>query len=178
MSETTQQMEDRWLLLVSATNPKTGLRVTETDLKYARECHALRVVIEERKAAEASRPQISQTQLDQLAWLDRLQGAKDPSGRRIFDDQSLRGQKFRANVFAMQAKIHAGESLPQEMLDRTAAEIAKQHVTLPERVHAPQQAAIVGKLQSESALPRLPPASFNPTALQQPTITTFIKGSK
>jgi hypothetical protein len=143
--ETIKQMEDRWLVLMAARDPKTNERIAERDLHYAAECQALRVQIEERKAAETARPQISAEQLRQLEWLDRLQGARltkttwdAKTGKattevlgRAMDDPSPRGSQFRENVEQARIRVYAGQALTAEQIAATEANITAQGVALP-----------------------------------------------
>jgi len=105
MTETIQDMENRWTGLMAARygagHPRAGERMTDVDAKYAREVFALGVQISERKAAEAAQPQINQ---DQLAWLEQAQGATDKDGKRLYQPGSV----YQQNLEAARKKVLEG----------------------------------------------------------------------
>lgn len=117
MSESIQEMENRWALLVSAKDQRTGVRITDTDAKYARECMALRVQIEERKKAEASGPQINP---QQLAWLNRLAGATDKNGQPLIKPGDPKTAETARRLFNMRIRHANGEDLSAEMAQTEA----------------------------------------------------------
>jgi hypothetical protein len=95
MSETIQEMENRWAALMAARygkdHPRSGERITDVDAKYARDVFVLGVQIDGLKKAAQAQPQINQAQLD---WLNQAQGATDKNGRRLYQP----GTVFQKNV--------------------------------------------------------------------------------
>ncbi|HEX4268434.1 MAG TPA: hypothetical protein VHY36_11140 [Steroidobacteraceae bacterium] len=153
-----EQKEDHWTVLMAAVDPRTGRRVADGDVEYQRVCHRMRVDIETQKAAQASAPPTING--DQLAYLDRLQGAKDAAGRRLYDDMGLKGQQFRANLTHARVRVMSGQPID---LTKTAAEVAAQGVKLPEQVHAPQMSQADRVRHAEQGGKSLPPPTyFNP----------------
>ena len=174
MTESIKDLENRWHLLMAATNPKTGQRVYETNLQYQRECHALRTQIESLKAAEAvaaSRAQISPAQIAQLEYLDRLQGARDKDGKRVWSDLSPKGQQFRANVDQARQKIYLGGTLSDAQLAATQAVVEAQGATVPEpvapRVLTARERQIAAESSAGPGTNMPPPHHYVPLA--QPT---------
>ncbi len=176
--ETVREMENRWHLMMAATDPKTGRRVAESDLRYAADCHKLRVEIEDRKAAETARPQISPTQLDQLAWLDRLQAARytGDDGKvlgRVVDDPTPKGSKFRQNVELARQRIYAGGTLTSEQIAATEASIGSQKVAVPEpsapRVLSEREMRLAAEGSAGPGTNMPPPSHYHTAALLQRT---------
>jgi hypothetical protein len=134
MSETLKEMSDRWAILMSATDPKTGVRMCERDAKFARDTFALGVAIEERKAAEAPGAQIAEHQRKQLAWLERAQGARDKDGKRL-TEQSIHGTAhstdFARNLDKARAILLEGKALPSAYIAETERWVADQGGNLP-----------------------------------------------
>lgn len=133
MSEQTlKQMEDDWYLKMAARygkdHPRSGERIFECDGKYMREVTALAVQIEQRKTAEASRPQINQ---DQLNWLNRVQAATDKDGKRPAQEISQKGTQLRKNLDDARQDVFGGKPLSAELIAGTEAEFARQGVTMP-----------------------------------------------
>lgn len=119
MSETIQEMENRWTGLMAARygtgHRQAGERIYEVDGKYAREVTALGVQIAERKAAEG--PQGVQINREQLIWLERAQGAmsiekRDPKNPEIVLEPSRRltevNPKYARNLAAARTKVFEG----------------------------------------------------------------------
>lgn len=112
--ETIKQMKDRWTLLLAAKHAdgvNKGRLVTETDPKYAREVFALGVQISEREAAENARPQISPRQLEQLQWLDRLEGARDKDGIVVSQTISEDATRFRKSLHEARTHVLEGRDI-------------------------------------------------------------------
>jgi hypothetical protein len=105
MSESIQEMENRWAGLMAARygadHPRAGERINDVDAKYAREVFALAVQIDGLKKAAASQPQINHAQLE---WLNQAQGATDKDGKRLYQP----GSKFAENIQAARAKVLEG----------------------------------------------------------------------
>jgi hypothetical protein len=174
--ETTKQMEDRWLVLMAARDPKTNERIAERDLHYAAECQALRVQIEERKAAETARPQISAEQLRQLEWLDRLQGTRGKDGKRVHDDMSWRGDEFRGNVDRARRLLYSGQTLTQEQITATEARATERGETIPEPSAAREPTLREKQLAAEGAHgPGMPPPHHYAPLLQATSTKQAVK---
>jgi hypothetical protein len=118
-------MEERWLSMMSAKD-ESGRRRYEYDLNFQKECHALRVQIEELKASESRAPVLSDVQIAQLNWLDRVQGAKDANGKRIAADISQKGQIFARNIDQARQRIYQGGTLSTEQINNTLAQCVAQ----------------------------------------------------
>lgn len=140
-TETLKEMEDRWLVLMAATDPKSGERIYARDLKYAREVTALRVQIEDRKAAEPARPQISEQQLKQLAWLDRAMYATDKNGKRRYQEMTPQGTTFRKNITNLRQSVLNGQPLPASVVENTERDFAEKGITMPDSAPGLQLAA-------------------------------------
>lgn len=153
--ETIESMENRWALLMAARNQK-GERIHDIDVKYQRECMALRVQIEERKAAEAKRPQISKTQLEQLQWLDRLRGTRDAEGRPLLLDKGQKGTTFRENIYNVQRRLDRGEDISGDIA-ATERELTAQKLALP--APAVDQSAVIQQRAANHLGGYMPPAT-------------------
>lgn len=134
MSESIQEMEDRWTLAnvarYDANHPKAGQRIVDADPKYAREVFALRTQIEERKQVETPGPQINQQQLDQLNWLQRVRVAKGSDGKPLVLDRTPAGSSFRLNVHRAEQRIGAGESI-NDLIAGTERDFTAKGITMP-----------------------------------------------
>jgi hypothetical protein len=106
-----KEMTDRFAVMMAATYPQghrfAGRRVYEVDGKYQREVMALAVEIEQAKEAEAAKPQINE---GQLAWLNRLQGATDKSGQRLYQN----GSDYKRKLDKLRERAFNGEDLTAE----------------------------------------------------------------
>lgn len=145
--ETTVQMEHRWALLMAARDSRTGVRLHDTDLNYQRECMALRTQIEERKAAEAGRPQINSRQLEQLQWLEDARrtmtaevrdkdGNVVESSKPLMLEMSERGSKFRSFIDQSARVIASGGDI-SKTIENTARDMQARGMTL--QAPAPQR---------------------------------------
>ena len=161
--ETLKQMQDRHALLMAARDPRTNERIFERDKKYAREVFALGVQIEERKAAEAARPQINQQQLEQIAWLNRLRGVRDADGKPLLFDTGPNGRTFRTKLDRAQAAIERGEDITP-LITATTNDMAARKLTLP--APAVDQSAIVQQRAASRSGGYLPPAPATVSASQ------------
>jgi hypothetical protein len=133
MSESIQEMENQWALNMAAryqVGPKAGQRVVDCDPHAARDAFALRTRIEELKAVEAAKPQISQTQLDQLNWLTRARAAKTSDGKPLVLDPTTRGSDFRLNLDRAQRGVESGQSI-SDLIANTERDCAVRGVTIP-----------------------------------------------
>jgi hypothetical protein len=104
MSETIQEMEGRWALAMAARygdgHRLAGQRIVDVDAVEARKVFALGTQIQERKAAEASRPQIN---IEQLNWLNAAQGATK-NGKRLYEP----GSQYQRSVDAARKTVLDG----------------------------------------------------------------------
>jgi hypothetical protein len=125
-----KELEDRWAVQMAAVYPPghrhAGQRVFEVDQKYARATTALRVQIEELRAAEAARPQINAAQ---LAWLNRAQAAVDKTGKRLYQPGSV----YERNVNAASAKVREGGDISGTIASTERA-VAEMEGSIPERI--------------------------------------------
>ena len=173
MSESLKDMKDRWAILLAAT--QNGVRVYERNLHYAKEVNQLGVQIAEREAAEVARPQINATQLEQLAWIDRMQAVRDINGRRLTDSNF----EFAQRVDKARARIYAGENLPQTLISNTEADIVRIKATTPEVVERSEPT--IAERQKAAEQSRGPGLSINATppshyvAPVQPTSARVVK---
>jgi hypothetical protein len=156
-TETIQEMEHRWLMLMEAVDIKSGVRRFERDAKYARDVHALRVQIEERKAAEVSQPKIN---VDMLRWIDRVQGATTKDGKRLAAETSPAGTATRIKLERARAQVLSGQSLSAETIAATEADLKAAGAELPAVDPTPKHYR-----------PLLPPAVDTTPVLPQPMIT-------
>lgn len=127
-TETLQQMKDRWALLMAATHsdgPNKGRRVFETDPKYARDVTALSVQIAEREQAEASRPQLSEFQAQQLAWLGRAEGARDKSGAVVSQQMTEHATAYRRSLHQARTAIFEGRDISSSIASTERDMVAK-----------------------------------------------------
>lgn len=154
-TETLQEMENRWALLMAATYSEgrfKGERVSNRDPKYARETTALRVQIEERRAAEIARPQISAQQLAQLEQLDVIQNARDKQGKPLGMEMSERGSRFRQNLHTARQHVLEGRDITQT-LAKTESTLKEQGGTLPTLMPRPKSATDhLGNLTGDARL--------------------------
>jgi hypothetical protein len=124
MSETLKELENRILVLRSATNAK-GARLTEYDPKYAREVFALQVQLAERTKVEA--PQGPKIHPDQLHGINRVEMMRDNQDLQLnqrasaaIDPASIPrndkgeaigpGKRYVETQPAVRAKLHAAST--------------------------------------------------------------------
>ena len=112
---TAKELRDQWSLLMAAEypagHPKAFKRRFEHDPAYAREVTKLGVQVAEAQEAERSRPQLSETQAQELAWLDRATGAKDKSGVVISQEMSERGTAYRSKLHRQRQHVLEGRDI-------------------------------------------------------------------
>lgn len=148
---TLKEMEDQWALQMAATDPKTGKRIVETDPKYARAVFALGVKIEEMRKAEASQPQLSDFQIQQLQWLERAQGARDKSGAVVSQEMSAAATAYRKSLHQAQTAVFEGRDI-SSTIATTERDMAEKGWTLgtPAKPSSPGQVLIPSNLQTGS----------------------------
>jgi hypothetical protein len=131
-TETLRELQDRILVLNSATNAK-GQRLALVDHKFKTELFQLRVQLADREKAELPQgPQINRNQLHgfnpvdhayadpakqaDLKLLDRAQGAKDPkTGKRYAETNP----QFNHNLQNARVAIFEGKALPAGLVAST-----------------------------------------------------------
>lgn len=115
---TLQELENKWALMMAAVDPRTGERVADRDLKYRREAFALRVQIEERKAAEAKRVEVSPNQNAQIEWLNRLATARGENGRQLWFEHTPESHQLRVAIDGARAKLVDGKPLDSTEVEK------------------------------------------------------------
>lgn len=113
MSESLAELKNQWKLAHAATVEWRGEQrlKMEIDPHWQRETMALGVRIAELEQAEAARPQMSQTQREQLAWLDRVEGATDKAGVRLAGEMSARGTAYRKTLHESRTRVMEGADI-------------------------------------------------------------------
>jgi hypothetical protein len=142
MSETLRQMEDKLLLLRTATNSR-GQRIVETaDHVYKRAVHDLSVQVEEQRRAESG-PRINATWLrttdkspggyaplspplaKDLEFLNSISASKNPrTGKRYVEEHPA----IRASIEKARVGLFEGRPVSEAMRSDTLAAIDKANV--------------------------------------------------
>jgi hypothetical protein len=159
MSETIQEMEGRWTILMAARNPQTGKRLYETEAAYHRECEVLRMEIAKQKPPE-DRPRISAEQLRQIneqsRWLEQYKGTRTADGRQLYFDVSQEASAFRSKIDKAQKMLAAGTPIDPAWITDAEARITRHKATLGAPL--PDQSAVINARAANRVGLLLPPS--------------------
>lgn len=111
--EQIREEENKLFVELSARNATTDQKLVDYDLRHRQKCQDMAAKIGAAKAALDAQPAPVQINEASLAYLHRIQSAKDANGNRLFDDvnSGLRQAHYKAFEH-----VRKGEQVPADVV--------------------------------------------------------------